>query len=106
MYVRVKREKLVSLLLTPPAVKCGWLALDTSMPVMLTLQASPHCCCCPTPQTVFLHVDPTDTVTMLKQKLQELLQKVGWAGRRRRTGVAHVSARAQHFARTGRAAVD
>lgn len=28
-------------------------------------------------QTVFLHVDPTDTVSMLKQKLQELLQKVG-----------------------------
>ena len=82
MYVRVKREKLVSPLgivaLLQAASQClrpSWLLCKPASQAATAAAAAAaptHPC-----QTVFLHVDPTDTVSMLKQKLQELLQKVG-----------------------------
>lgn len=56
-----------------------WLSVAAGCPGLVQAfspASSPSCCSTPQ-QTVFLHVDPTDTVSMLKQKLQELLQKVG-----------------------------
>jgi hypothetical protein len=64
MYIRIKREKLVSrLCVSKHSRACTGFA-----PLQAIL--SPHV------QTVFMHVEPTDTVTMLKDKLQELLQQV------------------------------
>lgn len=82
MYVRVKREKLVGATVMLLACMEAMRPCNADAALAAALPSI-----CPTPlacllrpdrvQTVFLNVEPTDQVSSLKQKLQELLQQVG-----------------------------
>lgn len=80
--MRVKREKLVG----------HWLLSFGLSKHLLAPCCGSSALCQPHVQTVFMHVDPTDSVAVLKGKLQELLQKVGLpatAGRGQPTALGH-----------------